>query len=333
MVKPFNARDFEFRRLPGDVQGHRIVGIPGEEPPDAQGAIQQALGNSGNIRLAAYAPDGGAGAPIPGMGGAGSPRLQPQIPPLQGPPPASESEQITPVDIETNAPAFAKRLRRASSNGAVRAACRQVLPNRRAGAGCGGCTATGSCGGTSTHAAGAPAFAKWLRRASTSGNLRRLDAVARADPAGAAADHGASGRSAGAQLSGGRPLSARQQRAMQIMRNPMTDPASAGAAEQIFKVEEEFRKRAETQDESDYAAARTQHLQRVHEKEKFDREAADRAIKQQGERMGLEKTIAEIDKARYEAGLPRLQEAERTRSRSSRPSAPWLSRTSTSSAA
>ena len=77
MVKPFNAADFEFRRLPGDVQGHRIVGIPGEEPSDAQGAIQQALGNSGNVRLASYAPDGGAGAPIPGMGGAGSPRLQP----------------------------------------------------------------------------------------------------------------------------------------------------------------------------------------------------------------------------------------------------------------
>ena len=78
MVKPFNARDFEFRRLPGDVQGHRIVGIPGEQAPETQ--------------VAAYAPTGGVSdAPIPGMGGAGAPRL--------GPPPAAEAG-VTPVDIE-----------------------------------------------------------------------------------------------------------------------------------------------------------------------------------------------------------------------------------------
>ena len=126
MVKPFNAADFEFRRLPGDVQGHRIVGIPGEEPPDARGAIQQALGNSGNVRLASYAPDGGAGVPIPGMGGAGSPRLQPQIPPLQGPPPAPD-EQVTPTNIDADAPALpssARPLRQRRSSGRLSAGSR-----------------------------------------------------------------------------------------------------------------------------------------------------------------------------------------------------------------
>ena len=112
---------------------------------------------------------------------------------------------------------------------------------------------------------------------------------------------------------GGRPLSARQQRAMQIMQNPMSDPASASAAEQIFKVEEEFRKRAETQDESDYAAARTQHFHKANEFEKFQREEADRQLKQQAARTDLEKTRADLEEKYYQQGLPRAQAAEKAR--------------------
>ena len=225
------------------MQGHRIVGIPGEEPPDAQGAIQQALGNSGNVRLAAYAPDGGAGAPIPGMGGAGSPRLQPQIPPLQGPPPAPESEQITPTDIMPM-PAtaqFGPPVGRFSRTDAPVPGV--AIP------------ATG----TPPAPAVAPRPPQGPPPATYVGSTPSREPIPPAQPQTMEPPGAAPVRN----YPGGRPLSARQQRAMQIMQNPMSDPASAGAAEQIFKVEEEFRKRAETQDESDYAAARTQHFQKL----------------------------------------------------------------------
>ena len=151
----------------------------------------------GNIRLAAYAPDGGAGAPIPGMGGAGSPRLQPQIPPLQGPPPAPD-EQVTPTNIEPmpSTAQFGGRERFVRTDAPVPGVAAAPSPQ-------------------------APAVAPPPPQGPSSGNLRRLDAVARADPAGAAADHGASRRVPPVRnYPGGRPLSARQQRAMQIMQNP-----------------------------------------------------------------------------------------------------------------
>ena len=93
----------------------------------------------------------------------------------------------------------------------------------------------------------------------------------------------------------------------------MSDPATASAAEQIFKVEEEFRKRAETQDESDYAAARSQHFQKTNEFEKFQREEADRQLKQQAARTDLEKTRADLEEKYYNQGLPRVQAAEKAR--------------------
>jgi hypothetical protein len=92
------------RRMPswdrGDSQmigTHKFLRLPyGGQQPVEDGADVLA----GGTQVASLAPAGMGGAPIPGMGGAGSPRLQPQIPPLQGPPPAPEETGITPTDIE-----------------------------------------------------------------------------------------------------------------------------------------------------------------------------------------------------------------------------------------
>ena len=94
------------RRMPSwDTGGGKMIGthkflrLPygGQQPAPVDGGE--------GVTLAAYAPTGGVSdAPIPGMGGAGAPRLRPQIPPLQGPPPAPEETGITPTDIEPAPP-------------------------------------------------------------------------------------------------------------------------------------------------------------------------------------------------------------------------------------
>lgn len=91
------------------------------------------------------------------------------------------------------------------------------------------------------------------------------------------------------------------------MSDPRAGPDERENARRLYEIDEKYRSQLEQQDESDYRSKRERWEQTVVDFAKFEREGPNRRLEQHIKRVGLEKAIAEVEKAYYEATTPREQ--------------------------
>ena len=96
-----------------------------------------------------------------------------------------------------------------------------------------------------------------------------------------------------------------------VMKSPLANPATQAVAQQRYGEQEAIRKELDSQRQADYVRDYTNWHQDTREYAKFVREKRDRNIKQLGERLGLEKTQADLEKMYFEQGLPRQQQVQK----------------------
>jgi len=95
-------------------------------------------------------------------------------------------------------------------------------------------------------------------------------------------------------------FSPRQQMALEVMNSRNSSEHGKAFAKQQFDIEEKIRTELMQRRETDYAHQRQRWEKLTDEKNKFEREAEDRKIKQMADRVGVEKTILDLAKTYHE---------------------------------
>lgn len=95
--------------------------------------------------------------------------------------------------------------------------------------------------------------------------------------------------------------------------NPNVSEATSKRAKFEWEQSNNLRKEEEVRRQEAFKNVRERWEKKIDEYDKHVMTKADRNIKQLGDRVGIAKTFAELDKMNYDAGLPRLQEAEKNR--------------------
>lgn len=106
-----------------------------------------------------------------------------------------------------------------------------------------------------------------------------------------------------------------QQKILRALTDPRLDPngPDAAALKDMFSRHEAERQRLEKIDFSDYTSKRERWEKQTTDYEKFVREKPDRDLKQQAERVALERAILDAREAAYKATTPRQQEEAKNR--------------------